>query len=90
MLTKVRSLDWALVLVMAFVFCIAIAALQFLNGIGDAERGRILFEKSCPLNVRALQRSGSGHFHAAAEPMGKCRETSGCAASEWRGENGAA
>jgi hypothetical protein len=39
---------------MAFVFCIAIGALQFVNGIGDAERGLILFEKSCRLNVGAL------------------------------------
>jgi hypothetical protein len=54
MLRTFKNVDWTIVLVMAFVFCIAIGALQFVNGIGDAERGLILFEKSCRLNVGAL------------------------------------
>jgi hypothetical protein len=53
MLTKFRHVDWGLVLVLAFVFCVAIAVLQFVNEIGDAERGLILYEQTCPLNANA-------------------------------------
>jgi hypothetical protein len=51
MLTKFRHVDWGLVLVLAFVCGVAIAVLQLVNEIGDAERGLILYEKTCPLNA---------------------------------------
>ena len=52
-MTKFGNVDWGLVLVLAFVFGIAIAAYQLVNEIGDAQRGLILYESTCPLNADA-------------------------------------
>jgi len=46
-----RGFDLTPVFTMAVLLFIAIALSQFFGGWGDAARGLLLFEKTCPLNA---------------------------------------